>query len=97
MTKEEFMKPGEVCEVTVGLSSTAHTFLAGHRVRIIVSSSNFPRFAVNPNDGGHFLEKDRKGLIATNSIYHDTTHKSLLILPVAETKENKAQEKTNNP
>ncbi len=85
MIREDFMKPGGIYEVTVRLSCTAHTFLAGHRVRIIVSSSNFPRFAVNPNDGGHFLEKDKKGLVATNSIYHDATYKSLLILPVAGT------------
>jgi putative CocE/NonD family hydrolase len=92
--REIFMEPGEKYEVKVRLSVTAHTFLKGHRIRIIVSSSNCPRFDVNPNDGGHFLEKGKKGLVATNSIYHDSEYRSSLILPLAEktTDEKKPQE-----
>jgi putative CocE/NonD family hydrolase len=77
----ELAKPGKIYRVTVDLWATSSVFLAGHRLRLEVSSSNFPRFDRNLNTGetqatATRLEKAR------NIIYHDTEHPSALILPV---------------
>lgn len=79
--KEELMKPGEIYPVTIELSNTALTFLKGHRVRVIVSSSNHPKYALNLNDGGPMYRKGA-GLVATNTVYTDKQRPSALILPV---------------
>ena len=80
-TKEELMKPGEVYLVTIELTSTALTFLKGHRVRVIVSSSNYPKYALNLNDGGPMYRKG-VGLVATNTVHVDRQRPSALVLPV---------------
>ena len=80
--KPEPMKPGETYEVTVTLAVTAHTFLKGHRIRLIVGSSNYPRFDRNPNNGKDFY-KEAEALPATNGVRHDAAHPSVLILPAA--------------
>ena len=56
-------------------------FKAGHRIRLYVSSSNFPRFARNPNTGEAVLKADRL-VKAKQKIYHDAQHPSALVLPV---------------
>jgi len=48
----ELVKPGEPVPVTLTLYPTSNLFMPGHRIRLDVSSSNFPRFDVNPNTGG---------------------------------------------
>ncbi len=83
-SKEELMKPGEVYPVTIELNNTALTFLKGHRARLIISSSNYPKYALNLNDGGPMYRKGA-GLVATNSVYTDRQHPSALILPVVST------------
>ncbi|MFH1566584.1 MAG: CocE/NonD family hydrolase, partial [Gemmatimonadota bacterium] len=61
--------PGEVVEITVTLYPTSNLFAAGHRLRLDVSSSNFPRFDVNPNTGDPLgTERRRSG--ADNTIFH---------------------------
>jgi len=80
-TKEELLKPGEVYPVTIELTNTALTFLKGHRVRVIISSSNYPKYALNLNDGGPMYRKGA-GLVATNTVYADKQRPSALILPV---------------
>ncbi len=79
--KEGLMKPGEVYPVTIELTNTALTFLKGHRVRVIVSSSNYPKYALNLNDGGPMYRKGA-GLVAANTVYADKQHPSALVLPV---------------
>ncbi len=81
-SKEEFLEPGTTYPVTVALNHTALTFPAGHRIRLIVSSSDNPRHAVNFNDGGPMYEK-KTGLVALNKIYCDKQHASALVLPAA--------------
>jgi hypothetical protein len=81
MGKAELMTPGAVYRIRVDLWSTANVFLAGHRLRLEVASSNFPRFDRNPNTGGS-PEGPGKGVVAVNLIYHDRDHPSALILPV---------------
>jgi predicted acyl esterase len=63
------------------LTSTALTFLKGHRVRVIISSSNYPKYALNLNDGGPMYRKGA-GMVATNTVYADKQRPSGLILPV---------------
>jgi putative CocE/NonD family hydrolase len=75
------LTPGEPTEITIDLGATSNVFLAGHRIRLDVSSSNFPRFDRNPNTGGTFGE-DSELRRARQTVFHDATHPSRLILPV---------------
>ncbi|HSZ16083.1 MAG TPA: CocE/NonD family hydrolase [Terracidiphilus sp.] len=73
--------PGQVYEYKIDLWSTSNVFLKGHRIRLEISSSNFPRFDRNLNTGksaatdAHFVK-------ATNTILHDSAHPSALLLPI---------------
>lgn len=78
---EDLMKPGEIYEFTIRLYPSSNVFKAGHRIRLDISSSNFPRFDVNPNTGEP-LNDNRRTVSATNTIYHDRAHLSHVILPV---------------
>ena len=61
--------------------STSNTFKKGHRIRIEISSSNFPRFARNLNTGGN--NNDEKiGVIAHNKIHHSAKYSSQLEIPI---------------
>lgn len=80
----ELMKPGQIYRFTVDLWATANVFLKGHRLRLEVSSSNFPRFDKNPNTGESVGTSGRL-VRATNTIYHDAEHPSALILPIVST------------
>lgn len=79
------MTPGQVYEVTVGMWNTSYIFAAGHRVRIHVTSSNWPRFGPNPNNG---LPVDQTGpnITAQNTVYTSTAYPSALLLPVVDAK-----------
>lgn len=79
--RQELMKPGEIYKMVVEPFPTANVFKKGHRIRIDISSSNFPRFDVNPNTGEP-LGKNRRMFTADNSIYHDANHPSHVILPI---------------
>jgi len=79
--RQELMTPGEVYEFTIEPPATANVFKKGHRIRIDISSSNFPRFDVNPNTGEP-LGTHRRTVPADNSIYHDAAHPSRVILPI---------------
>ncbi len=75
------LTPGEPVEFTIDLGATSNLFLAGHRVRLEVSSSCFPRFDRNPNTGGTFGE-DAELIRAEQVVLHDREHPSRLMLPV---------------
>jgi putative CocE/NonD family hydrolase len=77
----ELLTPGTPTEVTIDLGATANLFKAGHRIRLEVSSSNFPRFDRNPNTGGTFGE-DGDVSKAEQRLLHDAAHPSRLLLPV---------------
>ncbi len=79
--KAEMLKPGVPYEFTIEMYPTSLVFQKGHRIRIDVSSSNFPRFDVNPNTGEP-LNDNRRWKIAENSIYTGPQHASHIILPV---------------
>jgi hypothetical protein len=75
------MTPGQVYEVTIEMYPTSLVFRRGHRIRLDISSSNFPRFDVNPNTGEP-LNDNRRWTIAENSVYHDAAHPSQIVLPI---------------
>jgi hypothetical protein len=73
--------PGEVVRAKVTLFPTANLFLHGHRIRLDVSSSNFPKFDVNPNTGEP-EGASRLRRIATNTLFVDAARPSRVVLPV---------------
>ena len=79
--KPELLEPDEVYEFNFQFYPTSNVFKKGHRIRLDISSSNFPRFDVNPNTGGD-LGLERRFEIAHQAIYHDSEHPSQIVLPV---------------
>src|SRR5215469_10401542 len=79
--KPELANPGETYHITVDLWATSNVFLAGHKLRLEVSSSNFPRFDRNLNTGEEQARATRM-VKATNVVYHDKAHPSALIVPI---------------
>ena len=75
------LTPGRVYPVTVELYPTSLVFAQGHRLRLDVSSSNFPRFDLNPNTGEP-LNDNRRSATAENAVWHDPEHPSHIVLPV---------------
>ena len=72
---------GEIAEITITLYPTSNLFVTGHCIRLDISSSNFPRFDVNPNTGDPIgLERRRQG--ADNTVYHSVAYPSHIILPI---------------
>ena len=79
--REVLMDPGHVYEVLIDLFPTSNLFEAGHRIRVDVSSSNFPRFDVNPNTGEP-MGRHTHTVIAHNRVYLDRDRPSHIVLPV---------------
>ena len=79
--KQELMEPGKIYEFTIKPFGTANVFKKGHRIRVDISSSNFPRFDVNPNTGEP-LGLNRRTVPAENTIDHDAAHPSYVVLPI---------------
>jgi putative CocE/NonD family hydrolase len=75
------LEPGQVVPIAITLYPNSNVFKAGHRIRVDVSSSNFPRFDVNPNTG-EAPGTSRRRQTADNSVLHDDAHPSHVILPV---------------
>jgi putative CocE/NonD family hydrolase len=80
--RNEPLTPGEVVEVTIELWSASVLFRAGHRIRLDVSSSNFPRFDINPNTGEPFAERVLAPIVAHNVIHVGHAHPSCIMLPM---------------
>jgi uncharacterized protein len=81
LKQEKLMKPGTIYPFTIRLYPTSNIFKKGHRIRVDISSSNFPRFDVNPNTGEP-LGDHRRTVAAVNTIFHDRTHPSHIVLPI---------------
>ena len=77
----QLLTPGQPYAFTIETYPTSLVFKRGHRIRLDISSSNFPRFDVNPNTGEP-LNENRRWKVAENSIYHDPQHPSHIVLPV---------------
>jgi uncharacterized protein len=79
--KAELLQPRHPYEFTIEMYPTSIVFKRGHRIRLDISSSNFPRFDVNPNTGEP-LNNNRRWRIAENSVYLDLQHPSRIVLPL---------------
>ena len=79
--KADPLPPGEVAKITIELPPTSNLFAPGHRIRIDVSSSNFPRFDVNPNTGEP-PGLSRMQSPADNTVYHNRMRPSHALLPI---------------
>ncbi len=80
LQEEKFMEPGKVYPFTIKLYPTSNVFKKGHRIRVDISSSNFPRFDVNPNTGEP-LQQHRRTVTATNTVHYGSEHPSHIVLP----------------
>jgi len=77
----KLMKPGAVYKVTIDLGSTSNMFQKGHRIRLDISSSNYPEFESNPNTGEPAGAWTRR-VKARNTVYHDAARASYVELPL---------------
>lgn len=75
------MQPGEVYPIAIELFPTSNQFMPGHRIRLDISSSNFPKFDLNPNTGAP-EGAGQSSRIATNTVFIDRERPSHVILPV---------------
>lgn len=75
-----FFRRRKVYEVRVSLRPSSHVFKAGHRIRVSIASSNFPRFDRNLNTGGDNFTETR-GVVAHNIVHHSSIYPSHLVLP----------------
>jgi hypothetical protein len=83
LAEPEPLTPGQTYQLSLDLSVTSNVFLPGHRIRLEVSSSNFPRFDRNTNTGGVIAnESADQAAIAVNRVLHGPDRPSQLILPV---------------
>jgi putative CocE/NonD family hydrolase len=73
--------PGQIYKYTIDLWATSNAFKTGHKIRVYVSSSNFPRFSRNLNTAERTLGSTRM-VVAKQTIYHDALHPSSIILPI---------------
>jgi putative CocE/NonD family hydrolase len=81
LERPEPLRPGDVYEITLDAGIASNAFLKGHRIRVEISSSNFPRFDRNPNTGTAIAQETRL-VKANQTVYHDRQHPSRLVLMV---------------
>ena len=75
------MKPGEVYRFEIEMYPFSNVFKKGHRIRVVISSSSFPKWYPNGNTGKE-MDEDFPGVVAENTIYHNSEYPSKIILPV---------------
>lgn len=81
LDREVMMTPGRICELTIDMFATSNVFLPGHRIRLEITSSCFPRWARNLNTGEPFATSTRMQ-IARQTVHHSPSHPSRLVLPI---------------
>jgi len=81
MAAPALMTPGEVCCIEIEAFPTANLFLPGHRIRVDISSSNFPKFDVNPNTG-EAEGQSRRARVAVNTVFVGGDRASHILLPL---------------
>ncbi len=79
--QEVLMAPGEVYPVTIDLPPTSNLFDRGHRIRVDISSSNWPRLDVNPNTGEP-MGRHTHQVVAEQTVYADASRPSRIVLPI---------------
>jgi uncharacterized protein len=80
-SRPELMNPGEIYQVDIVIAPTSNLFCSGHRIRLDLSSSNYPRFDLNPNTGDP-VGVNGRAVPADVTIHHDAEHPSFVLLPV---------------
>jgi putative CocE/NonD family hydrolase len=81
LLKPEFITPGDVVEYEIDLAATSILFRKGHRIRLDITSSNFPRIDRNMNTGNAFAQ-DASGVPARQTVFHEPAYASYIDLPV---------------
>jgi putative CocE/NonD family hydrolase len=81
MYSPSLLEPGKLYRYTIDLWATSNVFKAGHRIRVEISSSNFPRFDRNSNTG-NIISSDTELKPALQTILHDADHPSFITLPI---------------
>jgi putative CocE/NonD family hydrolase len=81
LSAPSLITPEQVYGYDIDLWATSHVFKAGHRIRLEISSSNFPHFDRNPNTG-HPFGADAEVISARQTVFHDSRYPSRVILPV---------------
>ena len=81
LEKREPIEPGKVYAYEIAIWPTSNLFKAGHRIRLEISSSNFPHYDRNPNTGRRF-GMDAELAVAEQTIYHDPQRPSKIVLPI---------------
>jgi uncharacterized protein len=82
---EHLLTPGVAEEYEIDLLATSNLFMPGHRIRVEISSSNFPRFDRNPNTGGVIAQTTKdESLVAHQTVLHNIEYPSRIILPVVD-------------
>jgi hypothetical protein len=82
VTRPALLQPGQVYQLQIRLSPSAHVFLPGHRIRLDITSSNFPRYERNLNTGGD-SSTETAWQVATSTVHHSDGRASVLLLPVS--------------
>ena len=78
--KSTLLEPNNVYQLRINLYPTSNLFNKGHRIRLDISSSNFPHFDTNPNTGDEF--ESQRSIIAENTVWHTSIYPSRLVLPI---------------
>jgi uncharacterized protein len=81
LEKRDPIEPGQIYEYTITVFPTSNLFIAGHQIRLEISSSNFPHYDRNLNTGQP-VGVDTKMVVARQTIYHDAAHPSHVVLPI---------------
>jgi len=81
LDKPEMTRAGEIYRLSIDAGVTSNVFLAGHSIRVEISSSNFPRFDRNPNTGRAFADETELK-VADQAVYHGPLYASEVVLPV---------------
>jgi putative CocE/NonD family hydrolase len=79
--RKVWMEPEQVYQVTIDLEATSNFFKPGHRIRVQVSSSNFPRWDRNLNTGGNNFD-ETAWVVARNTVHHSARYPSHILLPI---------------
>jgi putative CocE/NonD family hydrolase len=80
-TRPVLLTPGQVTKMTIEMYPVSNLFKKGHRIRIAIASSAFPKWLPNGNTGKE-MDQDVPGVVATNTLYHDAARPSRMVLPV---------------
>jgi len=86
LDEPELIEPGKVVKYTIRMNPTSNAFLPGHRIRLDITSSDFPNYDRNHNTAAD-QNADAKLAIAEQTVHHGGTHPTRIVLPVIEARD----------